>query len=55
MKITENNWKIFNIVIEGISLVQTKQAELNSSIARLGVVGTLEKLQTVNVKIESIQ
>ncbi|WP_077339154.1 MlaC/ttg2D family ABC transporter substrate-binding protein [Pseudocolwellia agarivorans] len=55
MKITDDNWKIFDIVIEGISLVQTKQAELNSSIAKLGVVGTLEKLQTMNAKIESTQ
>lgn len=55
MKITDDDWKIFDIVIEGISLVQTKQAELSSSIAKIGLVGTLEKLQTINAKIESTQ
>ncbi|XPF93180.1 MlaC/ttg2D family ABC transporter substrate-binding protein [Colwellia sp. RE-S-Sl-9] len=55
MKITDDDWKIFDIVIEGISLVQTKQAELSSSITKVGLVGTLEKLQTINAKIESTQ
>jgi len=55
MRVAQDNWKVFDIVIEGISLVQTKQAELSSSISKLGLEGTLNKLQKLNAKIEASQ
>lgn len=47
---TSNTWKIFDIVIEGVSLLQSKQAEVGSSISRNGIEGTLEKLNNNNSK-----
>lgn len=45
-----NTWQIFDIIIEGVSLLQSKQAEINSSISRNGIEATLEKLNHVNSK-----
>lgn len=47
---TSNTWQIFDIVIEGVSLLQSKQAEVGSSISRNGIEGTLEKLNNNNSK-----
>ena len=44
-----STWQIFDIVIEGISLLQSKQAEINGSISRVGLAGTLEKLKQINL------
>lgn len=45
-----NTWQIFDIVIEGVSLLQSKQAEINSSISRNGVEATIDKLNHINGK-----
>jgi phospholipid transport system substrate-binding protein len=45
-----STWQIFDIVIEGVSLLQSKQAEINSSISRNGIEATLDKLNHVNTK-----
>lgn len=50
IKTSKQDWQIFDIVVEGISLLQTKQAELNSSITKIGVDSTLEKLKSINAK-----
>ena len=44
----ELNWLFFDIEVEGISLLQTKQAEINASFNKLGVEGTLSHLQKIN-------
>lgn len=49
----EQGWQIFDIVVQGISLLQTKQAELDSSITRIGANATLEKLKIINEKLLS--
>ncbi|MFT5757945.1 MAG: phospholipid transport system substrate-binding protein [Alteromonadaceae bacterium] len=43
-------WLIFDIVIEGVSLLQTKQAEINSSISSKGIDATIKKLQEINMR-----
>ena len=50
LKSENNNWKFFDIIIEGISLLDTKQKEINSSIQRLGIEGTLSHLKATNLK-----
>jgi ABC-type transporter MlaC component len=50
LKSTDGNWQFFDIVIEGISILDAKQKEINSSIHRLGVEGTLSHLKSVNQK-----
>ena len=50
VKNAEGDWKIFDIVIQGISLLQTKQAEMNASINKIGIDATLEKLKLINAK-----
>ena len=41
MQSNANDWLFFDIEVEGISLLQTKQGEINASFNRLGVDGTL--------------
>ncbi|MBA6224917.1 MULTISPECIES: phospholipid-binding protein MlaC [unclassified Colwellia] len=44
-------WLFFDIEVEGISLLQTKQAEINASFNKLGIEGTLLQLQKINHKV----
>ena len=46
-----SNWFFFDIEVEGISLLQTKQAEINASFSKLGVEGTLTHLEKINQKV----
>jgi phospholipid transport system substrate-binding protein len=48
---TSQAWLFFDIEIEGISLLQTKQAEINASFNKLGIAGTLLQLQKINHKV----
>ncbi|SEL27310.1 ABC-type transporter Mla maintaining outer membrane lipid asymmetry, MlaC component [Colwellia chukchiensis] len=48
-----NDWLFFDIEIEGISLLQTKQGEINASFSRLGVEGTLAHLKKINANAVS--
>ncbi|WDE02393.1 MlaC/ttg2D family ABC transporter substrate-binding protein [Thalassomonas actiniarum] len=45
-----DGWYFFDIIIEGISLVQTKQNEMNASFGRLGAEETLSHLKHINQK-----
>ncbi|TWX72472.1 phospholipid-binding protein MlaC [Colwellia sp. C1TZA3] len=54
VKLLQSNsqaWLFFDIEIEGISLLQTKQAEINASFNKLGIEGTLLHLQKINHKV----
>ena len=51
IKSNEQAWLFFDIEVEGISLLQTKQAEINASFNKLGVEGTLLHLQKINQKV----
>lgn len=51
LKSKEDTWQFFDIVIEGISLVDAKTKEINSSFNRLGVEGTLSHLKSINNRI----
>ncbi|MBB6543945.1 MlaC/ttg2D family ABC transporter substrate-binding protein [Thalassotalea piscium] len=42
------NWQFFDIVVEGISLLQSKQNELNASINKIGIEETLVLLKKLN-------
>lgn len=44
----EGNWQFFDIIIEGISLLDAKQKEINSSVNKLGIEGTLAHLKSIN-------
>ncbi|MGJ8692410.1 MAG: MlaC/ttg2D family ABC transporter substrate-binding protein [Thalassotalea sp.] len=48
-----SEWQIYDIVIEGISLLQSKQVEINKSISTIGIQPTLEKLKTINSKYKN--
>jgi ABC-type transporter MlaC component len=50
LKSEDDIWKFFDIIVEGISLLDTKQKEINSSLQRLGIEGTLSHLKAVNIK-----
>tara|TARA_R110000737_G_scaffold109203_2_gene142123 strand:- start:2971 stop:3606 length:636 start_codon:yes stop_codon:yes gene_type:complete len=47
----DQGWLFFDIEIEGISLLQTKQGEINASFNKLGVEGTLNHLKKINQKV----
>lgn len=51
LKSNEQQWLFFDIEVEGISLLLTKQAEINASINKLGIEGTLLQLQKLNQKV----
>lgn len=44
----EDSWQFFDIIIEGVSLLDTRQKEINSNFKRLGVEGTLLHLKNIN-------
>ncbi len=44
-------WLFFDMEIEGISLLQTKQGEINTSFNKLGIEGTLAHLRKINQKV----
>lgn len=44
----QHDWLLFDIIVEGVSLLQTKQGEINSAISKLGVDQTLQKLAEKN-------
>ncbi|WP_170246410.1 MlaC/ttg2D family ABC transporter substrate-binding protein [Colwellia hornerae] len=44
----QGNWQFFDIIIEGISLLDAKQKEINSSFNKLGIEGTLLQLKSIN-------
>ncbi len=50
IKSQDQQWYFFDIVVEGISLLQTKQSEMNSAINRTGADATLQQLTTINQK-----
>tara|TARA_R110000737_G_scaffold343104_2_gene368759 strand:- start:827 stop:1462 length:636 start_codon:yes stop_codon:yes gene_type:complete len=54
VKLLQSNvqgWLFFDIELEGISLLQTKQGEINASFNKLGVEGTLNHLKKINQKV----
>ena len=51
MQSNANDWLFFDIEVEGISLLQTKQGEINASFNRLGVDGTLLHLKNINQRV----
>jgi phospholipid transport system substrate-binding protein len=38
-------WKVYDVVIDGISLVSTYRNNFNSQIGRVGIDGVIESLQ----------
>lgn len=47
----EKKWLFFDIEVEGISLLQSKQGEINASFNKLGIAGTLTHLQKINQNV----
>ncbi|MGB2739587.1 MAG: ABC transporter substrate-binding protein [Cognaticolwellia sp.] len=47
----DQGWLFFDIEVEGISLLQTKQGEINASFNKLGIEGTLLHLKALNKKV----
>lgn len=48
IQVEDDNWQFFDIVIEGISLLQSKQNEINASINKIGIEETLLLLKKLN-------
>lgn len=48
IQVENDNWQFFDIVIEGISLLQSKQNEINASINKIGIEETLLLLKKLN-------
>lgn len=46
IKDPNEQWKFYDIEVEGISLVTSKQAEINASFSSLGIEGTIAKLKS---------
>lgn len=51
-----NNWKVFDLVAEGVSMISSKQAEWSQQIRKNGIVSAAKMLNDFakqNIKIES--
>ncbi|WP_094752313.1 MlaC/ttg2D family ABC transporter substrate-binding protein [Psychromonas sp. CD1] len=46
-------WKVFDVIAEGISLLQTKQSELTGLIQKKGIDHVIELLKTKNIEFSS--
>ena len=48
MRKTEQGWKIYDIVVEGVSLVLTYRSEFDSLVKQEGVDGLIKRLAQKN-------
>ncbi|MFN0313597.1 MAG: phospholipid-binding protein MlaC [Burkholderiales bacterium] len=48
LRATANGWKIYNVTVEGVSLVTTYRSEFNEQIRKTGVDGLIRRLQERN-------
>ncbi len=53
LKSSDENWKFFDIVVEGISLIDSKHAEINASFNKLGAEATLHRIKERNIRSNS--
>lgn len=53
IKLRDETWLFYDIVVEGISLLETKQKEINASLHKLGPEQTLLQLQTINQRSQA--
>lgn len=49
----QEEWLFYDIVVEGISLLDTKQKEINSSFSRVGAEDTLLQIKSINQRSQS--
>lgn len=49
---TESGWKIFDVIVEGVSYVATFRNQIGEQIEREGFDATLEKLRSGEIEIE---
>jgi phospholipid transport system substrate-binding protein len=49
---TESGWKIFDVIVEGVSYVATFRNQIGEQIEREGFDATLEKLRSGEIEID---
>lgn len=49
---TGNGWKVYDVTIEGVSLVQTYRSTFNGEVQRGGIEGLIKALDTKNRELE---
>jgi phospholipid transport system substrate-binding protein len=52
MRFNDGEWKVYDIVVEDISLVTTYQSQFGSTVRRNGIGGLIEELQRKNERGE---
>ena len=45
MRIVEGHWKIFDVIVEGISLLKGLKAQFNEDVVNYGIVGVTERIK----------
>lgn len=50
MNVTPDGWKVYNVVVEGVSLVTTYRTEFGAQIEQVGIDGLIRNLQERNSK-----
>lgn len=53
IKLHEETWLFYDIVVEGISLLDTKQKEINASFSRVGAENTLLHIRSINERSQT--
>lgn len=51
MDLTSDGWKVYNVVVEGVSLVTTYRNDFNVQIEQSGIDGLIKNLQERNAKV----
>jgi phospholipid transport system substrate-binding protein len=52
MEKTANGWKVYDVAIEGVSLVQNYRSTFNSEVQRGGIDGLIGALEAKNRQLE---
>ena len=50
---TNGEWKIIDVVIEGVSLVANYRTEFNSTVREVGIEGLIRNLHAKNGSLEA--
>ncbi|MBK8015875.1 MAG: ABC transporter substrate-binding protein [Betaproteobacteria bacterium] len=55
MNLTADGWKVYNVVVEGVSLVTTYRNDFATQIEQSGIDGLIRNLQERNSKPATAQ
>jgi phospholipid transport system substrate-binding protein len=52
MELTPNGWKVFDVIIEGVSIVTTYRSSFGQEVTKGGIDGLIKSLQAQNARLQ---